>query len=168
MTYQNNCYNIVRAFLYLVAVFGFFLPLVSYNAGAVLWNSIYIDKYMLSDKLCFWLQIKKILDFRHYWRILFYFWNIWLIIVCVVQLCVFAFWVSSYLRHLCLLAHSGVQRILCCVFALFFLVLCAMCCQFLWIVHFWLPLQYSLTFIYQITMSDYRYVWEFDCPFSIL
>ena len=29
----------------------------------------------------------------------------------------------SYLRYLCLLAHSGVQHILCCVFALFFFVM---------------------------------------------
>ena len=29
----------------------------------------------------------------------------------------------SYLRYLCLFGHSGVQRILCYVFALFFLVL---------------------------------------------
>jgi hypothetical protein len=34
-----------------------------------------------------------------------------------------------------------------CVFVLFFFVLCTLCCQFLWIVHFWLPLRYSLTFI---------------------
>jgi hypothetical protein len=30
----------------------------------------------------------------------------------------------------------------------FFFVLCTVCCQFLWIVPFWLPLRYSLTFIY--------------------
>ena len=30
-------------------------------------------------------------------------------------------------------------------FALFFFVLCALCCQFLWTVLFWLPLRYSLT-----------------------
>jgi hypothetical protein len=30
----------------------------------------------------------------------------------------------SYLRYLCLFAHSGVQHILCCVFVLFFSVLC--------------------------------------------
>jgi hypothetical protein len=40
----------------------------------------------------------------------------------------------SYLRYLCLLAHSDVQHILCCVFVLFFFVLCTLCCQFLWIV----------------------------------
>jgi hypothetical protein len=42
----------------------------------------------------------------------------------------------SYLRCLCLFEHSGVQRILCGVFALFFFLLCALCCQLLWIVHF--------------------------------
>ena len=30
----------------------------------------------------------------------------------------------SYLCHLCLLAHSGVQHALCCVFGLFVFVLC--------------------------------------------
>jgi hypothetical protein len=32
------------------------------------------------------------------------------------------------------IAYSGVQHILCCVFVLFFFVLCTLCCQFLWIV----------------------------------
>jgi hypothetical protein len=31
----------------------------------------------------------------------------------------------SYLRYLCLFAYSGVQHILCCVFALFSFVLCS-------------------------------------------
>ena len=53
----------------------------------------------------------------------------------------------SYLRYLCLLVHCGVQHILCCVFVLFFLVLCILYCQFLWIVRLLLPLRYSLTFI---------------------
>jgi hypothetical protein len=49
---------------------------------------------------------------------------------------------------LCFFAHSGVQHILCCVFVLFFFVLCTLCFQFLWIVHsFGSPLRYSLTFI---------------------
>ena len=52
-----------------------------------------------------------------------------------------------YLRYLCLLAYSGVQHILNCVFVLFVFVLCTLCCQFLWIVQFWFPLRYSLTFI---------------------
>jgi hypothetical protein len=32
--------------------------------------------------------------------------------------------------------YGGVQHILCCVFVLFFFVLCILCCQLLWIVHF--------------------------------
>ena len=53
----------------------------------------------------------------------------------------------SYLPYLCLFVYSGVQHILCCVFVMFVFVLFTLCCQFLWIVHFWLPLRYSLTFI---------------------
>ena len=49
--------------------------------------------------------------------------------------------------YLCLVAYIGVQHILCCVFALFFFVLYTLCCQFLLIIHFWLPKLYSLTFI---------------------
>ena len=40
----------------------------------------------------------------------------------------------SYLRYLCLFAHSGVQHILCCVFVLFVFVLCTLgvyICQFI-------------------------------------
>jgi hypothetical protein len=33
-------------------------------------------------------------------------------------------------------------------FFVFVFVLCTLCCQFLWIIHFWLPLRYSLTSIY--------------------
>jgi hypothetical protein len=43
--------------------------------------------------------------------------------------------------YLCFLAYSGVQHLLCYVYVSFFLVLCTLCCQFLWIVHFWLPLR---------------------------
>ena len=32
----------------------------------------------------------------------------------------------SYLRYLCLFVYSGVQHILCCVFVLFFFVLCTL------------------------------------------
>ena len=48
----------------------------------------------------------------------------------------------SYLRYFCLIANSGVQHILCCVFVLFVLVLYTLCCQI-----FVLPIRYSLTFI---------------------
>jgi hypothetical protein len=53
----------------------------------------------------------------------------------------------SYLLNLCLFAHSGVQHILCCVFALFVFVLCTLCYKFHWNVHFCLTLRYSLTLI---------------------
>jgi hypothetical protein len=85
------------------------------------------------------------------------------LVFCVVLLCVFAFWVPccdvhydfawkrcsirlylqlfvgelmSYLRYSCLIAYSDVQHTICCDFALFFLVLCTLCCQFLWIFPF--------------------------------
>ena len=38
-----------------------------------------------------------------------------------------------------LFAHSGVQYILCCVFVLFFFVLCTLCWVFLWIIIFNCP-----------------------------
>jgi hypothetical protein len=90
----------------------------------------------------------------------------------VVLLCVFTFWVSccnvrydflikrysgrlylqlfvwgciSYLRYLCLFAYSGVQHIVCC--GLFLHLVHSVCCQFLWIIIFWVPLQYYVTFI---------------------
>jgi len=58
--------------------------------------------------------------------------------------------VMSYLRYLYLFANSGVQHLLCCVFVLFFFILCTLCCQCLWIVTFCLPLRYSLTFMYYL------------------
>jgi hypothetical protein len=104
-----------------------------------------------------------------------------------LYLSLFVGWIMSYLRYLCLLAQSGVQHILCCVFVLFFfalctqfcqllwivylfslplrysltfiLVLCALCCQFLWIVHFWLPLRYSLTFILVLCALCCQFLW---------
>jgi len=43
----------------------------------------------------------------------------------------FVGWLMSYLRYLCLFAHSGVQHILCCIFVLVFFVLCTQYSQFL-------------------------------------
>jgi hypothetical protein len=40
-------------------------------------------------------------------------------------------------------------------FTLFFFVLCTLWCQFLWIVHFWLPLWYFLTLI----LDKYYQIW---------
>lgn len=37
--------------------------------------------------------------------------------------------------------------VLCWIFVLFVFGLCTLCCQFIWIVHLWLILRYSLTFI---------------------
>ena len=65
---------------------------------------------------------------------------------------------SYNLCYLCLFAYSGVQHILCCVFALFFLVLCIRCCQSLWIVNFCFLLRYSLTFVY-FDMGKYIYMY---------
>ena len=44
------------------------------------------------------------------------------------------------------IAYSVVQHILCCVFALFVVVLCTLCCQFLWIVHVLLLVRYCVFF----------------------
>ena len=67
----------------------------------------------------------------------------------------------SYLRYLCLFMYSGVQHMLCCVFVLFFFVLCSLlCCQFLWRVHFWLLLRYSLMFIYNWFFFSWSNVFE--------
>jgi hypothetical protein len=47
-----------------------------------------------------------------------------------------------------------------------------LCCQFLWIVYFWLPLWYSLTFIRPVSCVPYFASFSglsiFDCPFGIL
>jgi hypothetical protein len=58
--------------------------------------------------------------------------------VCLVRLYLqlFVGALMSYLRYLCLFVYSGFQHILCCVFALFFFVLCTLSCQFLCMVHF--------------------------------
>jgi hypothetical protein len=72
----------------------------------------------------------------------------------------------SHVRYLCLFAHSGVQRILCCVFVLFVFVLCTLCRQFLGIVYFWLPLRYSLTFVCLCLVYPMSPV-SLDCLFSI-
>jgi len=48
-------------------------------------------------------------------------------------------------------------------------VLCTLCCQFHWIIHFWLLLQYSLTFIFPVSCGPYVAV-SLDCslPFGML
>jgi hypothetical protein len=61
----------------------------------------------------------------------------------------------SYFTFLYLLAHSGVQHIVCCVFALLVFVLCVLCCQLLWIDHLRLSLRYSLMF-YAVLKQTFR------------
>ena len=52
-------------------------------------------------------------------------------------------------HYLCLFSYNGVHHILCCVFVLFVFAFCTLFYQCLWIVHFRLPLWYSLTFMKQ-------------------
>ena len=51
-------------------------------------------------------------------------------------------------------------------------VLCTICCQFLWIVHLWLSLRFSLTFICPVSCVPYVASFSglsiFDCPFGFL
>ena len=58
------------------------------------------------------------------------------------------------LRHLCMLAHNGVEHIFNCVFV----GLCSLCCHFPWIVHFQLPLwvffNVYILMVVHITASD--------------
>ena len=100
-----------------------------------------------------------------------------LFIFCVVLICVFTYWVPCYnvvmsvaisvckrcsvRLYLQLFVQGHVllrlfmfvcvqwwpTHMLCCGFALVFLVLCTLCGQFLWIVHYWLPLRYYLTLV---------------------
>jgi hypothetical protein len=97
------------------------------------------------------------------------------LVFCVLLLCVFTLWVpccdfriqtivGSFFTSSCFLEGSCLINVICVclrimvsnahcvrfllVFVWFlFFVLCDMRCQFLWIVHFVLPLQYSLSFI---------------------
>ena len=90
------------------------------------------------------------------------------------------------MSYLCLFAHSGVQHIVCCVFLriVYPVLPVSLDCpfliapsvfsnvylQFLWIVHFWLPLRYSLTFICQFLWIvhfwlPFRYSLTFICQF---
>ena len=46
------------------------------------------------------------------------------------------------------IANSVVQHIFCCVFVLFVVVLCTLCCQFLWIVHVLLLVRYCVFLLF--------------------
>jgi hypothetical protein len=64
----------------------------------------------------------------------------------------------SYLRYLCLFAHSGVQHILRCAFLFCLFSSCVLCmqyCQFLWISHSWLsPSVFSNVNWYALSICD--------------
>ena len=53
----------------------------------------------------------------------------------------------SYLHYLCLCVYSDIQYISCCVFVLFFFLLCTICCQFLWIA----PSVFSNVYLMKLT-----------------
>jgi predicted membrane protein len=95
---------------------------------------LFLSLYVLNSVL--WCPLR--FPLKNYVRLVFY-----------LQL--FVGGIMSYLRYLCLFTYSGVQ-ILCCVFVLFVFVLCTLCFQCLWIVHFLLHLWYSLTFIYPVNI----------------
>jgi hypothetical protein len=82
---------------------------------------------------------------------------------CCLCLCPFFFWPLCCLFFfdlripitLCLrIAVSSAYRVV--FFALFVFVLCTQCCQFLWIVHSWLLLRFSLTFICFVCLRPVR------------
>ena len=83
------------------------------------------------------------------------------IILAICYLHLFVKGPMSYLRYLCLFVSNTD-----CV--VFFFVLFTLCCQFLWIVHFWLLLRYSLTFILNLNIFVnfiYQYYTYFaSCP----
>ena len=83
----------------------------------------------------------------------------------------------SYSRYFCLFTHSGVQHILCCVIVCFhhllypmlpvsldcvllfvFIIFCIQCCQFLWIVCFWLFSSSSVS-----NVASFSGLCVFDC-----
>ena len=75
--------------------------------------------------------------------------------------------------HLRVLVRSVMVIVLVfCVVFLFCLssscILCTLCCQFLWIVHSWLSLRFSLTFIYSISVWEAITVWYCSCMFCSL
>ena len=68
----------------------------------------------------------------------------------------------SYLCYLCWFAYSGVHVYCVVFFVLFVFVLCTQCWQFLWIVHSWFPLWFSLRFIhYSLSCVLCIQCWQF-------
>jgi hypothetical protein len=69
--------------------------------------------------------------------------------LCSVRLCLelYVGGLMSFIYVMCVCLHIVVSNTYCLVY---FFVLWTLCCQFFWIVRFWLPLRYSLTFISNI------------------
>ena len=79
---------------------------------------------------------------------------------CLVRLCLQLFVGSSCLIYvICVCLCVMVSNTFCVVF---FFILCSLCCQFLWIVHLWLLLPYSLTCIYIIQWKDIISLVEYE------
>jgi hypothetical protein len=91
----------------------------------------------------FWEYTLKVIQesrLAHSIRYHVYMFNtVYLVIIYIFLIYTLLIYFMSCLRCLCLFECSGVRHILWCVFVLFFFVLCGLCCQFLWIVPFWLP-----------------------------
>jgi hypothetical protein len=127
--------------------------------GMVAWllNSIQLLAYFIKYALIFWKQLPIISNYvRLYLYYLLYVLNIVRLWHTLIFLCCdirYDFRMKTtfgsslppvvcrrahvLLRYSCLLAHSGVQRILYCDFASFIFVLCTLCCQFLLSFRLW-------------------------------
>jgi hypothetical protein len=66
----------------------------------------------------------------------------------------------SCLRCLFLFTYNGVQHILCWVFFCFFFVLYTICCQFLCIVHFWMPFRCLIPILKQSIFRRNRQIFN--------
>ena len=60
------------------------------------------------------------------------------------------YYIMLYRVHLAWAANIRTVKVKTAYFVVFFIVLCTLCCQCLWIVHLWLPFRYSLTFMYYL------------------
>ena len=74
----------------------------------------------------------------------------------------------SYLRYLCLFAYSVVIFLFCLSSSC---VLCTQCCQFLWIVHFFIASSlFSNVYLFVFYVLNYIFysIYKLPCPSSIL
>ena len=84
-----------------------------------------------------------------------------------------------HLHYFCLCTYSRVRHILCCVFVLFFVILCTLCSQFLWIVPYFLfiaPSVFSKVYLHAYPLilpllfhlTVYLYKWHLNTGMSNL